>query len=95
MKKYPDVPYVLRRSRSKTTLRALLSICVGVAAATLIANAQGPSKAVLGRWDLTLATPKGELPSWIEISNDNGPKILMVGVTDHATPLKNVQAQRR
>ena len=88
MKKYPDVPYVIRRSRSKTKLRALLSICAWVGAASLTATAQGPSKAMLGRWDLTLTTPKGELPSWIEISNDNGPEILMVGVTDHATPLQ-------
>jgi hypothetical protein len=48
-----------------------------------------------GRWDLTLTTPKGELPSWIEVSTDQGhPKLIMVGVTDHATAIQkfNVHA---
>ena len=72
-------------------MRTLLSICValGVAGLSVAATAQSVSKGMLGRWDLTLTTPGGELPSWIEISEDNGrPKIIMVGVTDHATPLQ-------
>lgn len=46
----------------------------------------------LGRWDITIKTPKGDLPSWIEVSEDQGqPKVLMVGVSDHATPLSQVK----
>jgi ABC-type multidrug transport system permease subunit len=46
----------------------------------------------LGRWDLTLRTPTGHLPSWIQISEAQGqPKILMVGVTGNASPLKKVE----
>lgn len=45
----------------------------------------------LGRWDITIKTPDGNLPSWIEVSEDQGqPKVLMVGVADHATPLSKV-----
>ena len=45
-------------------------------------------KPFLGRWDLTINAPRGELPSWIEVSEEQGqPKVLMVGVSDHATPL--------
>jgi hypothetical protein len=45
----------------------------------------------LGRWDLSLQTPKGELPSWIEVSEEQGHlKVVMVGLTDHATQLKKV-----
>jgi 3-keto-disaccharide hydrolase len=45
----------------------------------------------LGRWDLTIVTPGKELPSWIEVSEEKGqPEVLMVGVSDHATPLQQV-----
>lgn len=46
----------------------------------------------LGRWDLSIKTPTGELPSWIEISEEQArPKAVMVGVSDHATPLAKVE----
>lgn len=45
----------------------------------------------LGRWDLTINTPQGERPSWIDVSDDHGRlKVVMVGVSDHATPLNKV-----
>jgi hypothetical protein len=51
-------------------------------------NAAPAVKAFLGRWDLSIKTPKGELPSWIEVSEEQGKlKVVMVGVSDHATPL--------
>src|SRR6516164_539980 len=46
-------------------------------------------KAFLGRWDLSIKAPKGELPSWIEVSEKQGHlRVVMVGITDHATELK-------
>jgi hypothetical protein len=69
-------------------LPVLLSICIGLACSNVVAATEPVSKGMLGRWDLTLTTPEGELPSWIDISEEQGqPKIVMVGVTDHATPL--------
>ena len=57
-------------------------------------NAQTSIKPYLGRWDLTLKTPKQELPSWIEISEGQGqPRILLVGISEHATPLRQVQVK--
>jgi hypothetical protein len=57
-------------------------------------HAQSSLKPFLGRWDLTLKTPTRELPSWIEISEEQGqPRILMVGISDHATPLPQVQVK--
>jgi hypothetical protein len=48
------------------------------------------TKAFLARWDLSLETPKGELPSWI-VSEDQGHlKVVMVGLTDHAAELKKI-----
>lgn len=57
-------------------------------ASSSAANAVTP---FLGRWDITIKTPTGDLPSWIEVTQDQGqPKVLMVGVSDHATPLSKV-----
>src|SRR6516165_10549645 len=54
-------------------------------------GADASTQAFLGRWDLSLKTPKGELPSWIEVSEEQGRlKVVMVGLTDHATQLKKV-----
>jgi hypothetical protein len=56
------------------------------------ASASGPSTSVkpfLGRWDLSIQSPSRELPSWIDVSEDQGHvKVVMVGVSDHATELK-------
>jgi hypothetical protein len=55
-------------------------------------SAQTPLKPFLGRWDISVKTPQRELPSWVEISEEHGqPKVVMVGLTDHATPLARVQ----
>jgi hypothetical protein len=45
-----------------------------------------------GRWDMSLKTGEKELPSWIEVSEEHGkPRVVMVGITDHATQLVRVQ----
>lgn len=45
-----------------------------------------------GRWDLTLKGTAKDLPSWIEVSEDHGQlKVVLVGPTDHATPLKQAE----
>jgi len=55
-------------------------------------SAQNSLKPFLGRWDITIKTPTGELPSWIEVSEAQGqPKVVMVGTSEHATPLAKVQ----
>lgn len=49
-------------------------------------------KPFLGRWDLSIKTPTGKIPAWIEISEEQAqPKVVMVGVSDHATPLAKVE----
>jgi Domain of Unknown Function (DUF1080) len=81
---------LIREARKmKKCLPTLRLIYFGLLCVTLTAAAQSASKAILGRWDLTITAPAGELPSWIEVSEVEGaPKIVMVGVTDHATLLK-------
>jgi hypothetical protein len=55
-------------------------------------SAAAAIKPFLGRWDLSIKTAKGELPSWIEVSEEQAqPKVVMVGVSDHATPLAKVE----
>lgn len=72
----------------RTHVQSIVTALALIASAATTA-AQPPAKAVFGRWDITITAPKGELPSWIDVSEEQGsPKIVMVGVTDHATPLK-------
>jgi hypothetical protein len=57
-----------------------------------IAQVPASNNHLAGRWDLTLTTPAGELPSWIEVSFSGGnPKALFVGVMDHAVPPKDFE----
>lgn len=67
-------------------------LIVSITVSTLMA--QSSIKSFLGRWDLTLKTPTQELPSWIEVSEEQGQtRILMVGISEHATPLPRVQVR--
>lgn len=51
-------------------------------------------KSYLGSWDLTVKTPAGEHPSWLQISEHNGQvEGLMTGFWGHATPTGSVQLQ--
>lgn len=46
----------------------------------------------LGRWDLTIKTPKEDRPSWLEISEEQGqPNGLMTGFWAHAVPTGKIQ----
>ncbi len=70
----------------------LMLFCLMVLIPISTLNAQTSLKPFLGRWDLSLKTPSKELPSWIEVTDAGGqPKVVMVGLTDHATPLARVQ----
>jgi hypothetical protein len=85
IKFHPDE--LVRRSALILSLMIVLSPFVTL-------KAQTPIKPFLGRWDLTVKTSKQELPSWIEVSEAQGqPKILMVGISEHATPLPRVQVK--
>ncbi len=67
-----------------------------LSAALQHSGAQEPTShsALAGRWDLTLKTPSGELPSWLEVSFPGGvPKALFVGAMDHAVPAKDLHIE--
>lgn len=54
----------------------------------------GSSRPYLGRWDLTLKTPAGERPSWIELTQRDGQmEGLMTGLWGHATPTGKVDVK--
>jgi hypothetical protein len=85
----------LQQQTEERVLKIHRDLYTAVMAMAYLANsgahaaAQPNAKAILGRWDLTITTPTGELPSWIEISYPQGTqRIVMVGVSEHATPLK-------
>jgi hypothetical protein len=70
-------------------LLRLLIVAIGFSTFVSHLGAQDVSRPFSGRWDLTLkGTPK-DLPSWIDVSEEHGQlKVVLVGPTDHATPLK-------
>jgi hypothetical protein len=68
----------------------LAAIVIGISLFDL--SAQDVSGAFSGRWDLTLKGTAKDLPSWIEVSEDHGQvKVVLVGPSDHATPLKQAE----
>lgn len=57
-----------------------------------VSGAPGSLPSYLGRWDLTMETPRSAQPSWIELSEVAGRlEGLMVGVGGHATPTGKIQ----
>lgn len=84
-------PAVSRR-RTAALCAGLLGLCGMLAASSAVA--QSSPNPFLGRWDLTLTNSSGNLPSWIDVSENQGQvKVLFVGVTDHATPLKQAEVK--
>jgi hypothetical protein len=54
-----------------------------------------PVDAFLGRWDITVTTPSGEYPSWIEVSlKDGKPAAEMVGRSGNSFPVPRVEIQQ-
>jgi Domain of Unknown Function (DUF1080) len=79
----------MRRSVVARMVSPLLLVAIGFGAFVFALNAQDGSGAFSGRWDLTLKGSTKDLPSWIEVSENQGQlKVVLVGPTDHATPLK-------
>jgi len=71
-------------------IRVFLAIMVFIPIVT--AAAQTSLQPFIGRWDLSLKTSKKELPSWIEISEEQGkPKVMMVGLASNAIQLAVAQ----
>jgi hypothetical protein len=72
-------------------LLRLLIVAIGIST-SLSALAQDLSRPFSGRWDLTLKGTSKDLPSWIDVSEEHGQlKVVLVGPTDHATPLKQAE----
>jgi len=83
------------RRKSFVFLAVMLvpAFCLGGAGRLYASSASASSaiKPFLGRWDLTITTPTGDLPSWIDVSEHEGqPRVVLVGVSEHATRLKKV-----
>ena len=85
----------MRRLRQRASLAVvpvcLLLVIIGTVWGGIDGAAQTSGNALAGRWDLTISTPNGDLPSWIEVSPGEAPKVLFVGVMDHAIPPKGLQ----
>ena len=73
-------------------LLRLLIVAIGMSTFVSDLSAQDPSQPFSGHWDLTLKGTAKDLPSWIDVSEAQGQlKVVFVGPTDHATPLKQAE----
>ena len=62
--------------------------------ADIPAATQSNVKPFLGRWDITLKTPKSEAPAWLELSEQNGElNALMVGRWGGVCPVAKVDVR--
>lgn len=74
-------------------LTFLLLLASGAYSAATPANSAKP---FLGRWDLTLKSPSGELPSWLELTLEGGElKAQFVGRWGNARPLPRADVADR
>lgn len=86
---FRDLTLRVHRLRESGVLYFSLVMAAGISPGCVL-YAAPPAHPLTGRWDIVITTPHGELPSWIEISEDDlHPQILMVGVTDHANSLQD------
>ncbi len=87
---FRDLNLRVPRLRESGILCFSLVMAAGMRPSYVLHAAPPPTHPLSGRWDIVITTPQGELPSWIEVSEDDlHPQILMVGVTDHANSLQN------
>ncbi|MET0582655.1 MAG: hypothetical protein ABWZ08_11885, partial [Pseudoxanthomonas sp.] len=87
--------------RTSATLLALAlalsgaSVCGATRAATATNENAAAEESAIGRWDLTLQTPSGARPSWLEIRR-SGHRTLVgrfVGISGSARPVSRVEMQ--
>jgi len=70
--------------------RAVLLVA-WLAAPLLIGAAPSPFG---GRWDLTISTPQGSYPSWMEFADESGtPAVRLVGRTGSAHPVRDAKLE--
>jgi hypothetical protein len=79
-------------------LSALLALGLGGSMILGIASAaatEAAGEALVGRWDITIHTPAGDLPSWLEIRRSGFRTLVgrFVGVVGSARPISRVEAE--
>jgi 3-keto-disaccharide hydrolase len=79
-------------------LRYAILLLAGVLPGTLVKNSNAPLQGVtvndrmLGRWDITIATPGGARPSWLEIEHSGRDAMVgrFVGIVGSARPVSAI-----
>jgi 3-keto-disaccharide hydrolase len=72
------------------TILVASAASVGIAARSPVP--QGAEEAIVGRWDITIQTPDGKLPSWLEIGRSGRATLVgrFVGEVGSARPISRV-----
>jgi hypothetical protein len=74
--------------------QAMLRSCVLLLALTVsAASGRGVSQSVQGRWDITIRTPEGDRPSWLEVRRSGREALVgqFVGISGSARPIARVE----
>lgn len=81
------------RRKSAASLALALALSGGpLHSATLTSADPIAEEAAIGRWDITLQTPSGAVPSWLEIRRSGSRTLVgrFVGVTGSARPISHI-----
>jgi hypothetical protein len=76
--------------RRHTTALLALTLAAAIPGGSLDAQ-----QAMVGRWDITIRTPTGDLPSWLEIRRSGTSAIVgqMVGAVGSARPISTIEVR--
>ncbi|WP_141456159.1 DUF1080 domain-containing protein [Pseudoxanthomonas sp. z9] len=79
---------------ARRTLPALLALGLLASLSAVSATAaENPADALTGRWDITVHTPTGDVPSWLEIRRSGASALVgqFVGAAGSARPVSRVE----
>ncbi|MDO1448652.1 DUF1080 domain-containing protein [Rhodocytophaga aerolata] len=67
--------------------------CIGVSQSLLFAAVSPAQEPILGRWDITVQSPNGETPSWLEVKHSGHATLVgyFVGASGSARPISKIE----
>jgi Domain of Unknown Function (DUF1080) len=93
------MPATRKERRMMSRFIALMAVALASGAATSPSVQPATSKArdvrLIGRWDITITTPTGTAPSWIEIDSSGRDALVgrIVGIVGSARPISEIIAE--
>jgi hypothetical protein len=81
--------------RHPAALLAFILACGSVAGTARAEAADATGEALIGRWDIDIHSPDGDLPSWLEVRRSGSRTLVgqFVGVAGSARPISRVEVE--